>query len=246
MLFSGYDAANPLYCQVIPSYLYWQYRDDDNLQGFVDAQNIMAQSFVTWFCDLNLPIYTDSPIDGALLDWVAEGLYGFPRPTLGQGIISELGELNTYQLNTMMLNDRKLVGSFTADPVDDDLYRRIITWHFYKGDGKVFSIRWLKRRIMRFLTGDNGIDPGVDQTYRISVSFGLCFQVNIIIKRFKSGVIQSAMPNTFMANTLMLDELDLGITTLGPPFALAGRLKEAIEQGALELPFQYSYVVSVE
>ena len=28
-----------------------------------------------------------------------------------------------------------------------------MTWHLYKGDGKTFNTRWLKRRVMRFLTG---------------------------------------------------------------------------------------------
>ena len=36
---------------------------------------------------------------------------------------------------------------------DDDTYRRCLTWHYQKGDGKYFNIRWLKRRVMRFERG---------------------------------------------------------------------------------------------
>ena len=49
--------------------------------------------------------------------------------------------------------------SWSFDPaVTDDVFKRILTWHFYKGDGKNFSVRWLKRRIWRFLQGANGTD----------------------------------------------------------------------------------------
>src|SRR5215472_3249732 len=56
---------------VIPSYLYQEYSDDEDLQGFVEAQNEMQQNYVDTFNALNLPIYTSYPVSGALLDWVA-------------------------------------------------------------------------------------------------------------------------------------------------------------------------------
>lgn len=234
--------------KLIPSYLYWQYRDDDNLQAFVDAQNQLAQQFITWFCNLNLPIYTRDPVSGALLDWVGEGLYGLPRPVLGSGTVRPArGPYNTWQFDSIRFNARDQKGTnFIAETVTDDIYRRALTWHFFKGDEKVFNVRWLKRRIMRFLTGINGTDPGIDQTYLISVSFGVCCQVNITLKRFSVRVVRSARFNTFKFNTTQFNYVEISITSLGSPFALGTVLKEAIDQGVLELPFQFTYVVNVQ
>ena len=63
---------------------------------------------------------------------------------------------------------------------NDDIYRRVITWNFYKGDGFVFSMQWFKRRVFRFLNGPNGISPDIDNTYSVSVSVsGAAFTVNV-------------------------------------------------------------------
>ncbi|MGA3767720.1 hypothetical protein ACPBXC_29065, partial [Escherichia coli] len=53
----------------------------------------------------------------------------------------------------------------------DDLFKRIMTWNFYKGDGFYFSIPWIKRRILRFLLGVNGTDILNDQRWSISIQF---------------------------------------------------------------------------
>lgn len=234
-------------CRIIPSYLYWQYKDDDNLQAFVDSYNSYAQEFAEWFCSLNLPIYTTSPVDGALLNWVGEGLYGYPRPVLGSGSQVLKGPYNTWQFNSIQFNQHKLIGEFTADPVDDDLYRRMITWHFWKGDGRQFNIRNLKRKIMRFLEGENGIDPPVDQTYRISVSFGACCQVDITLIRYRGRVTRSFRFNQFQFNVPTFALLESSTVTLySDQFELAQQLKEAIEQGALELPFQYKFIITIQ
>jgi hypothetical protein len=151
---------------VIPSYLYQQYTDDDDCQGFVDSQNIMQQDFVDTFNALNLPIYTGPIVQGLLLDWVGRGLYGMSRPALGQGYFNLYGPLNTWGCNflgppwfiydntmqvTFGLNEIGLFGPFQVYLTDDDTYRRILTWHFFKADTKYCDIRWLKRRIWRFL-----------------------------------------------------------------------------------------------
>lgn len=244
----GEGSLTTLLEKLIPSYLYWQYRDDDNLQAFVDSQNQLAQQFITWFCSLNLPIYTRDPVSGTLLDWVGEGLYGLPRPVLGTGAnLPSRGPYNTWKFNTIKFSSGDFRGAqFIPEEVTDDVYRRILTWHFFKGDEKVFNVRWLKRRIMRFLTGLNGTDPGIDQTYRISVSFGVCCQVNITILRYSAKVTRSARYNTFRFNTTRFNYINTTITSLGPPFDLGQVLKEAIDQGVLELPFQFTYVVNVQ
>ena len=199
----------------IPSYLYQEYADDDDLQAFVAAYNTMAQQYVDWFTQVGLPVYTGDAISGGLLDFVAAGLYGLPRPTLQSGRSTNTGPFNTYRFNTTTFNGHKQSGAQNFFLTNDDAYKRILTWHYYKGDGKVFNIRWLKRRIVRFLVGVNGTSPNVDATYQVSVTFSPPSQVNINIISGSSS------------------------------FPLAPVLQQAIQSGALELPFQFNYVITL-
>lgn len=241
---------------VIPSYLYQQYTDDDDLQEFCQAQNEMQQNFVDTFNALNLPIYTgeNSLVAGKLLDWVGRGLYGMTRPSLGSGVMNLMGPLNTYGPNWLVpmwdfpqmtfsqgnwkvaanrpdltpavanpfnnyywnavtanpligetaplslpgiggktinsgdkilwnaqqkiyiqtvsggveaefgLNEIGLYGEINVYLTNDDLYRRILTWHFFKQDGRYCSVEFMKRRVWRFLWGGQGthwdyVDP---------------------------------------------------------------------------------------
>jgi len=165
---------------VIPSYLYQEYYDDDDLQGWVQSQNEMQQNYVDTFNALSLSIYTGPPnslVKGALLDWVGKGVYGVPRPNLSIGHPLVIGPLNTEGCNMpcISMNDLNLffrtkelvlpLNGYSqpeiADIINtsDDVYRRVISWHFFKGDGKYFSMRWLKRRIWRFCYGWNGVSP---------------------------------------------------------------------------------------
>lgn len=155
----------------IPAYVYVQYQDDDNVAAFFDAYNIYAQAYVDWFNALNLPIYTQGPVSGPLLDWVAEGLYGIARPGLATSIGDPTqGGVNTFTANALPANGYRpgLAETYTA--TNDDTFRRIITWAFYKSDGKTFTPQWLKRRINRFLTGVNGTDIINDTQYGVSVA----------------------------------------------------------------------------
>lgn len=140
----------------INSYLYQQYADDDNLQGFVTAYNQATQAYVTWLNTVSLPYYPG--LTGPLLDWVAQGLYGIARASLQSSATAALGPLDTEALDTAPLNSF-IAGSTTYYNLSDDVFQRILTWNFYKGDGKRFCMHWLKRRVMRFLVGVNGIDP---------------------------------------------------------------------------------------
>jgi len=229
---------------VIPSYLYQEYTDDDDLQGYVAAQNEMQQNYVDTFNALNLPIYPGPIVSGKLLDWVGRGVYGMQRPALSSGIKVLFGPLNTWGPNWVTtdvqwqgpydvknnnpdltkitiasdwmfwtavtptlggtqaltvnlpglpigtiihdrdefryfadpypnwevtsgaavqtrfaLNEIVRIGPEDAVLTSDDVYRRILTWHFYKGDGNYLSIRWLKRRVWRFIYGKNGWGP---------------------------------------------------------------------------------------
>ena len=195
--------------KAIPSYLYEQYADDDDLQAWVRAYNEQTQEYVDWFNTVNLPIYTG--LSGTLLDWVALGLYGIQRPALSSGRTQDIGPYNTAVYNLLEYNQAKRVGANNVTVTTDDLFKRIMTWRLYRGDGNVFNLKWLKRRIIRFLTYPNGTSGNIAETYAVSVTFGSGNQINIVL----------------------------------PPVLNASILKEAIDSGAVELPFQFTYSVTV-
>lgn len=241
----GFPPAGPTsLLKTIKSYLYVQYNDDDDLQAFVDAYNNLTQQYIDWFNTINLPVYTNLNVSGMLLDWVLENLYGQRRPALSSGRNRNLGPLNTYGPNTLPLNTRRIIGAQDITATTDDFYRRIATWNFYKGDGKVVNVRWIKRRVMRFLLGVNGTNINPNNTYQVSVTFGVGGQVNITLVRGFRTVTGGAIPGRFAPNTKRLNQLDSFFTNL-VPLQNGNILKEAIDAGVLQLPFQFTYVVNI-
>jgi len=228
----------------IPSYLYQQYSDDDDLQAFVDAYNTMAQEYIAWMANINLAVYSASHISGALLDWVAQGLYGITRGALSTGHGKTIGPLNTYMLNTLELNTLHNIPPADYSMTTDDVFKRIITWHLYKGDCKQFDIRWLKRRIMRFLTGENGIGGQTDTTYPVSITFGTGNQVNINLQPNRRRFITGQILNSPTLNTLPLNDYEAVLTQF-PVSPMAPIFKAAIDAGVLELPFQFRFIVNI-
>ena len=255
----------------IPAYPYQEYSDDSDIRAFFDQLNAAQQTILDQFNQLNLPVYTSGSITGPLLDWVAYGLYGFLRPTLPTGITRIIGPINTYGPNSLALDVRRVIAdqpgtlggfiigqsaigiasifgtSLAPSPyvATDDTFKRVITWAFYKGDGRVFSIRWLKRRIWRFLTGTNGSAPNIDQTYRVSVSFGVGNQVNIVFLTGRRTLTGGALCNRFALNTTALNALR-SIRVSYPPLPQGiPAFIVAVQTGVLELPFQYDWVVAV-
>jgi hypothetical protein len=230
----------------IPAYTYIQYADDVNVSAFTTQYNAMAQTYVTWFATASLPVYTLQ--SGTLLDWVANGLYGQYRPTLG------------------------------GQPATDDVFKRGITWAFYKGDGKTFTVRWLKRRLQRWLLGPNGIDPIVGQTYNISITFGTK-PIEIVNNLSNFGEFNGGMFNTAqfddsgknwqlgfhtvgMQRIIYINLLVGQGNTFGGPLntsefntaqfngnfydtSIASTLAEAINSGELQLPLQFLYIVRI-
>ena len=233
--------------QTIPSYLYTEYNDDDDLQAFVVSYNALTQQYLDWLNTINLPVYTSDTITGSLLDWVAQGLYGIARPALASGQNSDLGPYNTFMLNEVPYNDREIIGPSNVVATSDDIFKRIITWNYWRGDGRVFDVRWLKRRIMRFLEGVNGSAPPIDNTWQISVSFGVPPQINIRLLTQERIVTEAAAYNEFMLNegpftyNYSTTALDFDF----PPLPNAQVFAEALQAGVLQLPFQYEFVVSV-
>ena len=230
---------------VIPSYLYQEYSDDEDLQAFVSAYNALAQQYVTWFATSKLPVYVGTNLTGALLDWVALGLYGITRPSLSSGRNRNLGLFNTYRFNTLVFNGRKVIGPQNVTQVTDDLFKRIMTWDLYRGDGRTFSIRWLKRRIMRFLLGENGTAPNVDNTEQVSITFGVGNQVNITLLIGTRKWVSGSRFNKFkIGQGIPYNEVVTVYAAL-TPLPNTAVFKEAADNGILQLPFQYSYVITV-
>lgn len=228
---------------VIPSYLYKQYDDDEDLQAFVDSFNALAQLYVTWFATILLPVYTQKNVSGSLLDWVAAGLYGFLRPALPTGQKKLIGPYNTWMFNTVPYNYEKTILPANLYETTDDIFRRILTWHLYKGDNKIFNIRWLKRRVMRFLTGTDGTGGETDTTYEVSITFAANHTVNINLRGVRivaqSGALYNgALLNAFQYNESHVKIVHLFVSPLVPVF------KAAVYSGVLELPFQYTFIVN--
>lgn len=201
---------------IIPAYVYQQYSDDANIQAFNSSYNAYAQVYLNWFNTIELPIYTG--LSGSLLDWVANGVYGIYRPSLPYGIVQAVGPLATWEPGTYLLASYTTTGQVQDFTTTDDIFKRIITWYFFKGDGQNFSVTWLKRRIMRFLIGINGVAPNIDNTYPISVAFGVSNSVSIQITLTTDYPITLATAQVFQA---------------------------AVASGAVSLPFQFTFSVSI-
>jgi hypothetical protein len=226
------------------SYVYQQYADDDDLQAFAAAYNGLAQVYIEWFATLSLAVYTNPLIAGSLLDWVAQGIYGMMRPTLSSGRVLAKGPYNTFAYNTWPLNKLKITAPNVA-VTTDDIFKRIMTWNFYKGDGTRFNVRWLKRRIMRFLEGVNGAAPNIDNTYIVSVTFGTGGFVSIRISSGSRVITGGAIYNRFAFNTQPFNGLKTRYIAGPNPLPDESMLKEAVDAGVLQLPFQFQWQITV-
>jgi hypothetical protein len=210
---------------ILPSYLYFQYQNDPDLPALIDAYNTLAQEYLDWFNNINLPIYTG--LSGALLDWVGRGVYGIQRPTFAtesiDGVIGQIAGVKHHgpaPLPTpniaLAISSTQVFKTTTSYDTPDDIYKRVLTWWFYKGDGYDFSIQWLKRRIYRFLFGVEGTDASAPFTPDISVTF---------------------------THATSIPVCEIVINNAVNPIATYFEL--AVEQGVLCLPFRFTYSVTI-
>ena len=166
--------------KVIPSYLYKEYEDDPSLQAFVDSFNALSQGYLDWFNQTPLGLYTSPFITGSLLDWIGQGVYGIRRPVLASQTSVRFAGYNANPYNTIAYNAQYYSASQTASVANDDIYKRVLTWHTYRGDGMQFSMQWLKNRISRFINGVNGSDyPVLNDPPMITVT-GTVFAVTAL------------------------------------------------------------------
>jgi hypothetical protein len=208
-------ATQPLQ-SVIPSYLYAEYSDDEALQAFVSSFNGLAQGYLDWFNTTPLSVYTSPNITGPLLDWIGLGIYGIPRPVISTLTTRSFGEYNTVPYNTLAYNGRKKVQSGTAEVASDDLYKRVLTWHLYLGDGRQMSLQWLRRRVARFIFGANGSDIPVDFLPEISLQHKA-------------------------RTTLSARSIQIGV----PAGQVSQDFKVLLNEGYLALPFQVKFSVVI-
>lgn len=253
--------------RVMYAYLYQEYSDDDDLQEFVKVLNAMQQDYVDTFNALELPVYPNTLLAGPLADWTINGIYGWPRPVFYSAKARVVGPLNTYWCNFAArggwgLNMIRKVEPKGVIVSDDDLYKRTLTWHFQKGDGRYFNIRWLKRRIARFIIGLNGTCPHIDSTNRISVTFGPNYEVTMRLINHEMKVTGGAICNMFGCNGLLPGKKPASPgqpvtppTIVGPvppntifwvyteydALPYESQFKEAMDAGVLELPFQFRW-----
>jgi hypothetical protein len=210
----------------LKSYLYQEYADDDDLQASRAAYNQATQTYVDWFNTVGLPFYPG--LSGPLLDWVAQGVYGMTRPSFLSPAVA-LGPLNTVPLNApgYPLNTFTPAAGYATS---NDALKRILTWNFYKGDGKRFCMRWLKRRVMRFLVGTNGLDP------------------NPALPGFVVGTENTSAIGAHVASgtlTVAISQSQLSAVGGTMPGILSV-FQLAFQGGVLDLPAQFpSYVVNI-
>ena len=164
-------APTPPIANILPSYCYQQFSDDENVVAFFSAVNQLSQGYLSWMNQTPLALYTSPNISGQLLDWIGQGIYGITRP-----VISTLSTtytpaaLNAVPLDTIAIDGSSFSSSGSAFPANDDFYKRVITWQTYIGDGRVFNAMVLRKRIARFLYGANGTDITVSQAQAVSVA----------------------------------------------------------------------------
>jgi hypothetical protein len=240
---------SPGILKTLLAYLYWEYSDDDALQAFIASENELSQAMLDWFNTIDLPVYTSPTIGGPLLDWVGAGLYGLPRPVIHCAVAPKfLGAFGTIFFGyRLAFGQISRVGPTVYYATTDDIYKRILTWHFFKGDGKVFTEHWLKRRVMRFLIGVNGTAPRIDWCGQISIRTG-GGQATIMILQYLlipySGSIFGTRGCAFGTATAF-GTVKSKTKILGSPFAEAIVFKAAVDAGVLELPFQYRWSVFI-
>jgi len=227
--------------QQIPSYPYQQYASDDRISAFFTAYNELSQINLNTINAVQLPIYLNQ--SGDLLDWCAAGIYGLYRTSLPVGGFIEKGPVNTFELNTEQPNESQQIANTASYTVNDLVFQRIIQWNTFKGDGYQFNIRWLKRRVQRFLNGT--IFP--DQTYQVSVTFTGENAVLIDLRPGSSVTPSSAEYNVAAYDVSQYNQNPVVTGTNQSSsytsLALAPYLQAGINAGVLQLPFQYTYTV---
>lgn len=228
---------------IIKSYPYTQYNDDENITAFFSAYNKMAEEIYTWMKDANLPVFSGGYNAGDQLKWIARGIYGVKPPVLVSGLTLNFGPFNTIAFNTLPFNKREVVNKSEQVVASDDLFKRVMTWNFYKGDGFEFTIPWLKRRIMRFIVGADGLDIENDQHWSISVLFSGDGASVSIVKGYRK-LTESSLYNAQTFNSRAFNQ-KTSVLIKSNEYEFASLFKQAFDSGLLHMPFYQPVSVTV-
>lgn len=234
--------------QTIPSYLYFQYQTDQDIPSLIQSYNRYTQNVVDWFNALDLPIYTTKT--GDFLDVVGGGIYGYSRPQLSTYTrYPFIGATSSYPTARYATSGADQNYSSSGAVADDDIYKRCLTWQFYKGDGFQFTIPWLKRRIYRWLNGVNGVDIPIAYTDNVSVEFSRQGSDVFLYYIGPTASIQTAYQPTAMFEIVPITipvyfKPEIIITLTGYDGTLVSQFIDSINSGAITFPFQYNVIVN--
>ena len=236
MILESFDTS-PLY-DAVPSYLYFQFQDDNDLQAFVKSYNEITQGYVDWFNSTPLGVYTNSKINGELLSWIGKGIYGIERPYISNIKNSVYGSTNSYATNQYATNSFINIQSGESSIATDDIYKRVLTWYLYRGDGYESTVQWLRRRIARFVYGINGSDINMDLAQNISITI--------------PDLPYAAGTNTLATNQIATDGmlLNTGLAKRSleikiPTSDSAQAFEILVAGGYINLPFQIIFKVTL-
>lgn len=221
--------------QIIRSYLYTQYNTDADLQALVDSHNDLAQEIYDWLRTTTPPVFVGENTVGSLLTWAVKGIYGQDRPVLVTRREQIVGTFNNLNYNSLAYAAFRQEETVEFPVFDDDLFKRILTWNFYRGDGFNFTVSWFKRRIMRFLLGSNGHDIPNDAHYSISVIFAeneMTISVQKQYRKLSGNVLFGKLVyNTFPYNDTTSTSYEVG------NYPYASLFQKAFSSGLLNMPF---------
>ena len=224
------------------AYLYYQYQNDLDLKLIMDVHNDHLQAYFDAFNDLNLPIYTQQ--SGAMLDWTANGIYGFVRPVIATGeSIAGIGEYNNEEFNTLEFNC--FIDGVSPDykTLSDDEFKRMLQWHLYLSDDLVFNDEWLKRRIKRFISA---WFSAIDDVSDISIALPVReFQAGLGFFGFTEFNAMEFNCSEMSTNPLVDHETTwtITITTTPENYDLADTFKWLAVAGKLALPINNKYEI---
>lgn len=236
MIVESFDTS-PL-ADVAPSYLYFQFQDDPDLQAFVRSYNEIVQGYIDWFNSTPLGVYVNPTISGELLSWIGAGIYGIERPYISNIKNQVFGSTNSFATNQYATNSFNLIQSGVSAIVSDDIYKRVMTWYLYRGDGYEATVQWLRKRIARFVYGINGSDISLDLIHNISITIP-----NLPYSGGTNQFATNLYPTNGMTTNPGLAKRSLEITI--PTTDESQAFQILVAEGYINLPFQIIFKVTL-
>lgn len=223
---------------IVPAYVYTQYNDDEYVTAFFTAFNEMAQGYLDWFNETPLPVWTSPNVSGSLLDYIGNNIYGISRPVISTSGKTTSGELGTNVLGTHPMGTLSIVESGTAKIANDDIYKRVLTWTLFKGDGIQMSVEWIRKRIARFLYGVDGTDINVGLITNVSLTFP-SFPYDSVTGELGTNILGIHPMGVLYSKRLH----DITITL--PSGTVSTVFYDLFQSGDLPMPFQMNFTVQI-